>query len=169
MKAHDDYAHRQASFEKYTTDYNLTPEKSGVVAAHTSIQKLRPDIPQLIRLMRLDRRKTWADFGIPKDYYYQRSASAYIAASLGNQEKIAADMQRLAAMIEQQGGFVDAAEDERLWEKEGEKDQQQKQEQSEEGSVEDEGQTIIQFLHLIKVTNEMIDEVYARMKQFLQG
>ena len=141
MEAHDRYAHNQSQLEQYA--HELSPDKAGVVASHTTIQKLTPDVPRLVTLMRLNRKKMWANFETPKNFFSQRRASSYVAPSLGNREKLSADRQRVTALLDQNEGFTDAAEQP--------------------------GQTVLQFLADVQYTNDMTDDAYANMKRFVQG
>lgn len=146
MKAHDDYARAQKQLEAYKDVYKISPERAGIIASHTFVQQLTPEIPHIVRLMRLDQRILWAFFDLfdyfKKERHKRRLKSRYLIPSFGAPENLDAEMQKLIGFLE---------------------------EHKEETQSFEEGQTILEFLTSVKETNLMIDEVHARIKQFVQG
>lgn len=142
MGAHDTYAKGVEGLREFSESLKLTPSETGAIVHHTTILKLKPDIPQLAVLMRLNRRKTWADFSFPEAYFLWRRRRSYF---LDLNEKIYADKERLAAYVDQHRGF-----------------QQDEEEESD-------SQTLMQFLEEVADYNNLVAEVEARTRQFLQG
>ncbi len=143
IDAHDKYAQRIEGLREYEQSYPLSSAQTGAIASHTSVLKLRPDMPHIILLMRLNKKKQWALFGIPSRFYNRRHSTSYI---LSDPEELDADIATLSSYVEQYAGLVD----------------------EEEGPFSD-GQTLMQFISHAKNYNLMVDEVHARMKQFMQG
>ena len=143
MGAHDTYAKGVEGLREFSESLRLTPSETGAVVHHTSVLKLKPEVPQLVLLMRQNLRKNWANFSIPKEYYQWRRDRSYFLAP---NEKVLADKERLAAFVDQQRGLVD-----------------------EEKSPGVDGETLINFLSEVQVYNGLVGEVEARTRQFLQG
>ena len=139
IQAHDSYAKRVEGLREFEQSLRLAPSESGRIATHTTILKLRPEIPQIILLMRLDKRKTWAGFSFPEAYYLWRRRRSYFLAP---NEKLFADRDRIASYLEQHGGY--------------DEDEQ-------------EGKSLMEFFEEVAAYNDLVSEVEARTKQFLQG
>ncbi|MCH9610156.1 MAG: hypothetical protein S4CHLAM81_07300 [Chlamydiales bacterium] len=135
--AHDFYAQGVRQLQEF--EQTLKPPKdSGTVAHHTTVLQLQPEVPHVVRLMRQDHRKSWADFAYPTNYFSWRYQSSYF---LGSNDKIAADRERVIAHNEQNQGYGDSHE----------------------------GETIANFLTKVTNYNDLVSDVMARIKQFLQG
>ncbi|MEZ5314963.1 MAG: DUF5399 family protein [Chlamydiales bacterium] len=156
IHAHERFARDQEEVEAFYKQYHLPISQSYLVAKQTSILDLIPKLSAIVRLMETYRKKTWAGFNIPENYYSQRlAASPYLAPSLGTPEKQIADINKIRT-------FLNTQAESRLSNK-------QKETQTSQDVLNQEGEAIIHMIEGIKQVNDMINFVITRMCQFVQA
>ncbi|MCH9609328.1 MAG: hypothetical protein S4CHLAM45_08000 [Chlamydiales bacterium] len=157
---HERYAQDQEMVEKFQEQYHMPPAGARYIAGQTKILDLVPKQPALELLMQTQKRKSWAQFKSPQNFYNQSYASQFIVPSLGPIEKQDADIARIRAILEEEGDGQEEG-DQPTEEEEGDG--------QEEGDQPTEGEILLDLLMTVRDTNEMIDYVHSRIGQFLQG
>ncbi|MBS0623110.1 MAG: DUF5399 family protein [Verrucomicrobia bacterium] len=116
------------------------------VASSTSVLVVAPTSNYLDRITGVLDRTNWSVFEVPENFNTQRPSSIYLAPSLGAPQNQDADIKNVLSMMQQ----VNA-------------------QQANNPNAQLEGQPIVDMLTELKETNLFIDEVRARMNQFIQA
>ncbi len=155
INTHERFANDQKGIEDFRRQYHLPPSRSNQVAIQSKVLNFIPLHPALTTLMQTYQRKMWARFEIPKNFFSQRRSSSYVAPSLGGNEKLTADANRVRAFVKKKRRRNQLVRKELL---------------KEEDDLDHEGETLAELLEKgVKETNEMVDYIISRMHQFVQA
>ncbi len=140
--AHERYAWGQSQMEAFNKQYHIPPQGAGSVAVQSQALGLVPTHSATDSLMQTYVRKTWSFFLAPFRYFMQRLSSSKVAPSLGSRELLDAEVLKIRSFLKQQNN----------------------------PKLDGEGEAIIQMIDFgIIKTNNDIDYITSRMKQFIQA
>ncbi len=162
VTTHERFARDQLAVEAFRKQYHVPSTGERTIAIQTKILDYVPKHPAISLLLQVYQKKTWALFGVPKNFYEQRFTSSYIAPSLGSQDKLNADIQKIHGFVKQKTAGRVREKEER------QRDEREQKKKSEEEEIFEEGEIISELLEKgVKETNAMVDFVIAKMHQFV--
>ena len=163
VTSHERFARDQQEIEAFKQQFHLPTTSTRFFDVQTKVLDFVPKQPAVDLLMQTFMRSSWARFGLPERYHAQRFFSSHVAPSLGSQEKQTADIERVRA-------FLNKETRERFDKERDERRHREGDAHDEEEELCDEGDALIELLDKgIRETNEMVDFVSARVKQFIQA
>lgn len=163
------FASDQADYEVFKKELHLDgPQliESNFISSQVEIVRQKPSIPELVNLMGVDQKRTWAHFEAPDGFFNQRTNSKYVVSTLGPPSYQEVDIQKLENYMHDISNEMRSL----LLNRSKLSPIEYEKQFVELKNIKKEGLKLLRTIHKgILAANEMVDFVQGRMMQYLQG
>lgn len=161
----ESFAQSTHEMEKWSKDFKVPISKAGAVP-FDRILDLAPKYPAMTLLMQTHQKTTWSNVKPPENFFSQRCDSRFIATSLGSCEKLDAVVETVEQVELERGIHTAAAAAPDDLSADFDPDALELPQSAQNLSA---GQRIANAALAVRDTNDAIEYVDSRVKQFLQG
>ena len=165
FNVHEQFAQHSAEVEKWSKDFQVPISKAGFVPFDKVID-VAPKYPAMTQLMQTHQRTMWAGALAPEGFSSQRPNSRLTAISVGSSEMLDNVIDQINQVEQQHGISAPANIGQDDLSIDFDPDAIDIPQSAQTLSP---GQRIANVARAVRDTNDAIEYIYSRIKQFLQG